>query len=189
MSALATCIATLAVAFPAQGPGPEGPKFASTSAAETSRQLTVMANLPKPTAFLPLYQVGVHRMKQESASVAFRWPVSVDGYDTGYGLMAGLRGGSNTTNERQSVIDLRFHTNKANKTHAMIMPIVPHAGDGPSLKFEVRIGNSTVERTVNGAGALMVTWKPSAAGYQGLSVKLISPGRYFMSQIQIKVAE
>jgi hypothetical protein len=186
---LATWIGLAAVAaspLPAPQAAPK-PKMKPMSQSEVDRQLSNMAGRPKLVSFKTLYLLGVSRLENGPASLALRFPSSVDGYGGAMAEMVGARGGSNTQNWTQSVIDIRFPTPHANKLHAMVVPVMRHALDTGNAEYEVRLNGQTFRRTIpGGTGAVMITWTPATSGFQTLGVKLLSPGRFFFEKVELK---
>jgi hypothetical protein len=179
---LATWIGLAAVAaspLPAPQAAPK-PKMKPMSQSEVDRQLSNMAGRPKLVSFKTLYLLGVSRLENGPASLALRFPSSVDGYGGAMAEMVGARGGS-------SVIDIRFPTPHANKLHAMVVPVMRHALDTGNAEYEVRLNGQTFRRTIpGGTGAVMITWTPATSGFQTLGVKLLSPGRFFFEKVELK---
>lgn len=188
MTLINAAILSLAIAMPGQTPVQRPAAVPVMSAAEMNRQLTAAAKSNRPLTFSTLFAMGVHRVKNESASLAIVWPTWVDGWGTGWAEMNGLRGGANTTNEKQSVLDIRYSTNKPNVLHALVIPISRRPTDVQEARFEIRIGTETIHKTVVGNKNLMVTWTPTRTGMLGLSVKMVSAGKFCFSEVLLKYA-
>lgn len=188
MNLIYTAVTSLAIAMPAQGPIQRPTAVPVMSAAEMNRQLTTTAKSSRALTFSTLFALGVHRVKNESASLAFRSPSWLDGYGEGWVGMNGTRGGSNTTNEKQSIIDIRYSTNKPNVLHALVIPISRGSSDTQEATFEIRFGTEIVRKTIVGTKHLMATWTPTRTGMLGASVKMITPGKFSFSQVLLKYA-